>query len=430
MSDPIKVFICYKKMLSNKRDRRTLEKENTKAFTLNTILKQEESKYQPWIDQSIDTGVKWEKEIYSHLIISDVLLVVVMPGTAASPWVHKEIAIAKALDITIFPLGVDIDEKQRKTEQEKLFINDIQGILTHNVADQSRGALLVEIGERLEQARKETRSTQKTTLNDLFARRNPRAAKAPDNQKAATFIIEKNNRKCNLHVASGDISRVRGIDVLVNSENDYMQMARFFESSTVSSILRSRGANIIASRYEDTIQKELDWQLKDEGRPVQPGQVFATSAGGPGSDLFKTNKARYILHVAAVQAVPADKTVIPFKQPYQIERCVRNSLDKILEINQIKGVKSQPGTEQPEEQKRLAAEPGGIVKSVIFPLFGTGQGGSAPSDVLDPMLSALTNFLEDNDELAANLTDIYISAYTEQDVNTVTEFLKARFKSA
>lgn len=97
------------------------------------------------------------------------------------------------------------------------------------------------------------------------------------------------------------LTKTTGIDVLVNSENDYMQMARFFETRTVSSLLRRRGARISGGKYVDTVQQELDFQLGDRARPVQAAEVFITSAGGPDSKLATENKARYIFHVAAVQ---------------------------------------------------------------------------------------------------------------------------------
>lgn len=429
MSDPIKIFICYKRFTSIEQDGEPVEMVNTQASTLHSILSKDAERYNPWFDKAeIRTGVVWEKQIYKRILISDAFVVVVIPGTSKSMWVQREIATAKALGITILPIGVDIPRDQLEAELKELAINHIQGKVIQNLADHSLNALLAQIGKDLDDALTETKNGQ-DELRAVLASRN-KEPKAPDNQKAATFIIERNNRTYNLHIASGDVSLVSGIDVLVNSENDYMQMARFFDGTTVSSTLRSRGANVIDGKYEDTIQKELDWQLRNWGRPVQAGRVFATSAGGPGSELFTNNGARYILHVAAVQAVEARKTIIPFTQSNHIESCVRNCLNEILKINHQRGIISPPDTEQRKQQEELAEKGDPTIRSVIFPLFGTGKGGSDPADVLDPMLSTLTKFLERNDELAANLTDIYISAYKEQDVKTVTEFLKARFKSA
>lgn len=431
MSSPIKIFICYKKVLSREREGKIIEQENSKASILNFILGQEKGRYDPWIDESeLPAGVAWETEIYRRILVSDVLLVLIGHGTSQSQWVRREIALAIALGISILPLGFDLSWNEMEDEMKALELTHLQGKLTQNIKLNAVNALISELRDDLEKARQRTKETQEETLRDLLARRNPSTPKAPDNQKSATFILKRSNRKYNLHVASGDISKVRGIDVLVNSENDYMQMARFFESRTVSSMLRRRGARVRDGKYEDTIQHELDWHLQDRGRPVQASEVFATSAGGPSSELARINKARYILHVAAVQAVAAESTVIPYKQPYQIESCVRASLSKLAEINRLGGVISPPDTEQRKEQERLVAEGHSIARSIIFPLFGTGQGGSAPDDVVEPMLSGIVSFLDepDSEELAGVLSDIYISAFKEQDVNVVTEILRTKFE--
>jgi O-acetyl-ADP-ribose deacetylase (regulator of RNase III) len=428
MSEPIRVFICYKKLLSTEREGRIIEQKNSEAATLQEILSQDEATYDPWMDDTeLAAGVAWETEIYRRILVTDVLLVLIGPGTSKSQWVQREIALANALGISIVPLAFDLSEDGMTDEMKALDIHQLQGKITRNIKFKTKAALLNEIGGDLEQARQRTKEQQEKTLRDLLSRRNPATPKAADRQRAASFKLEAAGHTINLHVASGDLSRVRGIDVLVNSENDYMQMARVFESRTVSSMLRSRGARIRNGMYEDAIQYELDWQMRERARPLQAGEVCATSAGGPTSDLATENRARYIFHVASVQAVAASNTVIPFKQPSQIERCVRNCLVKLAEVNGLQGIISPPDTEQRKDQERLAAEGRGLSHSIIFPLFGTGQGGSAPADVLEPMLSGLTGYLDDNEGIAAVLSDVYISAFKEQDVNVVIELLRSRF---
>ena len=432
MSMSIKVFICYKKILSRERDEKTIEQKNTEASILHYILSKDEGLFDPWLDDSeLSTGVAWETEIYKRILETDVMLVLIGPGTSKSPWVQREIALATALGISIFPLGFDLSFDELDSEMKALNIDHLQGKITHNIKLKEEKTLLSELRDDLIKASHRTKEEQDQTLSSLLARRNPPTPKAPDNQKAATFILEINGRKTNIHIASGDISKVKDIDVLVNSENDYMQMARFFESRTVSSMLRRRGAHVRNGKYEDTIQYELDWQLRDRGRPVQAAEVFVTSAGGPGSELTSINKARYILHVAAVQAVAAESKVIPYKQSYQIEDCVRNCLKKMKEVNSSKGVISPPDSEQRKVQELLAAEEKGEIRSIIFPLFGTGQGGSSSKEVLEPILSGLIGFLEDSDnkDLANVLDDVYISAFMKQDFEDVKQLMQEKFDS-
>jgi hypothetical protein len=223
--------------------------------------------------------------------------------------------------------------------------------------------------------------------------------------------------------------KVRNIDVIVNSENDYMQMARFFESHAVSSMLRRHGASVKDGRYLDTIQQELDWQLRERGRPVQASEVFATSAGGPDSTLAKVNKARVILHVAAVQAVDAESRVIPYKHPQQIESSVRAVLSSMAALNRAHCVISPPGSAQRADQERLAAAGRGELKSVIFPLLGTGHGGAPTSEVIGPMIEGILGFIseDENEYLTQILQDIYISAYTKDDFDIVISVLGQRF---
>jgi len=431
MSEPIRVFICYKKLLSKKQDGTTVVQKNVEASILRSILSKKAATYEPWIDDNeLPAGVAWETEIYRRILVTDVLLVLIGPGTSESQWVQREIALANALGISIVPLAFDLNDDGMTDEMKALDIHHLQGKITRNLTlkEGAGDALLIEIGGDLEKARQRTKEQQEQTLRDLLSRRNPATPIAANNQKAASFKLEIAGRTLKLHVASGDLAHVKGIDVLVNSENDYMQMARVFESRTVSSMLRSRGARIRNGRYEDAIQYELDWQLREWARPLQPGEVCATSAGGPLSELATNNRARYIFHVASVQAVAAENTVIPFKQPNQIERCVRNCLVKLAEVNRMNGIISPPDTEQRKEQEQLAAEGRGLVKSIIFPLFGTGQGGRPPAEVLEPMLSGIFGYIGDNEALADVLTDIYISAFKQQDLDVVVKNLCDKYE--
>lgn len=420
MSLPIQVFICYKKILA-------ADRPNEKAGILNFILSENKERFSSWIDDGLSAGMAWETGIYRQLLASDVLLVLIGPGTSESQWVRREIALATALGIAIVPLGFDVNRAEMDAELKALDIDHLQGKISQNIKLATREALLSELGADLQLASQRTKDNQKDTLRDLFSRRNPPVKPAADNQKAATFSIKAGGRSIPLHIASGDMSKVRGIDVLVNSENDYMQMARFFESRTVSSMLRRRGARQRAGRYEDTIQQELDWQLKDAGRPVSVAEVFATSAGGPEADLVKINKARYIFHVAAVQAVHSEGTVIPFKQPDQVEACVRSVLSKLAEVNQLNGVISPPESKQRMAQEARAEKGDGIARSIIFPLFGTGQGGSSVPEIIGPMMAGLCGYLdyEDNGVLAPILSDIYLSAFKQQDFDDAVQILRS-----
>jgi O-acetyl-ADP-ribose deacetylase (regulator of RNase III) len=372
--------------------------------------------------------MKWETEIYQRLLGSDVLLVLVGPGTAESPWVQRELALATALGISIVPIGFDLTDEQMEKEVKALSISDIQWRITKNIRLSQGDALLVEIRQSLEAAAKATSEQQRSTLAELWSRRAGTKPKARDNQRAATYRLFEEEPRVLLHVASGDIMRLTNVDVFVNSENDYMQMARFFESRTISSMMRRRGARVISGRYQDTIQQELDWQLRDRGRPVQAGEAFPTSAGGPQSELAIVNKARAIIHVASVQAVDSESRVVPYKEPHQIEAAVRSVLSRLSAVNDADGVFSPPGSDQFRDQEGRSKAGTGRLRSIVFPLLGTGYGGATVNDVIGPIVDAIAGHLTDidNSSLREALTDIYISAFSEEDVALVKKALRRR----
>lgn len=426
---PLKIFICYKKVLTQEKNGKTIEYRDSKAEILHFLLSQANGEFEPWMDVAeLAAGMTWEAEIYKRILDSDVVIVLAGLGTSQSEWVKREIALANALGITVVPIGFDLTQDELATELKGLGIERFQGRVTGNIKLNAGKALLSEMRGDLLSAADRTRQQQQITLQALLGRRNIRPAKAPDRQRAAAFKLVVDDHSIELCVASGDISKVRDIDVLVNSENDYMQMARFFESRTVSSVLRRLGASIQNGKYEDTIQSELDFQLQGRGRPVQASEVVVTSAGGPTSDLARLLKARYILHVAAVQAVVAEATVIPYQQSYQIESCVRNCLSKLIEISKNGGVVSPPGTLQRGEQETLASSGIFNIRSILFPLFGTGRGGIKTADVIGPMLSSIQEFFNDAEgrALAKTLDQIYISVFTTEDVQQVTDFLQTQ----
>jgi O-acetyl-ADP-ribose deacetylase (regulator of RNase III) len=428
MADRIRVFICYKKMLSRREGDLVYEQKNVEADIFQNILSTDaRGIYEAWVDNvMITAGMKWETEIYRQLLASDVLVVLVGPGTSKSEWVRREIALANALGISVVPVGFDLSDEQMVEETRGLSISDLQWMMTRNIKFGRGSALLAELDVDLHKAAAATRERQRRTFDELWRRRSPTRKKAVDNQWARSFDLMTEPTRIALHVASGDISKVRNVDVIVNSENDYMQMARFLETRTVSSILRRRGARVRNGRYQDTIQQELDWLLRERGRPVLAAEVFPTSTGGPDSDLAKVNKARVILHVAAVQAVDAESRVIPYKEEQKIEEFVRAALSVLTELNNASGVFSPPDSDQRAEQERLAAAGKGKLQSIFFPLFGTGTGGAEAADVIGPMVDGMRSFLADdeNRDTAQALKEIYISAYTQEDCDTVIAALE------
>ena len=129
----------------------------------------------------------WEAEIYSRILDSDVLLVLVGSGTSKSQWVQREIALANALGITVFPLGVDITQDEMVSELKGLDIDQLQGRVTQNIKLNAREALLSELRRDLEAAAIRPKKQQDVTLRPLLSRRLVQQPKANDNKSVALF---------------------------------------------------------------------------------------------------------------------------------------------------------------------------------------------------------------------------------------------------
>lgn len=407
------VFICYRQEL------------RLAAETLRAAFAQSHD-FESWMDEELTGGVEWETTIYRNLLGSDVLLVTVGKGVSESEWVRREIALARAMGVSLVPVTWDLEEKELQHEMRELGISTFQWVRTPNLTPTKLPELVVDLRPHLEAARARTRESVQRTLEPLLRKQEPARRRAPNNQRAATFELAVQGTSVRLHVASGDIAEARNIDVLVSSENNWMQMARFFESRTVSSILRRLGARVHDGRHEDTIQHELDWQLRDRYRPVPAGEVVTTSAGAPGSALADVNKARYIMHAAAVEAVDSTASLVPFSDPIQIKGIVRSCLRSVRSINEVSGLISPPETGQREEQERRAAAGEVPIRSIAFPLFGSGHGGRDSATVVVPIIECIRETLSDpaNADIAGWLEDIYISAFLEDDVRAVVGALE------
>ncbi|WP_346166166.1 Appr-1-p processing protein [Streptomyces javensis] len=154
-----------------------------------------------------------------------------------------------------------------------------------------------------------------------------------------------------LHVSP--IELLRDIEVLVSSENVYLEMSKTFRP-TVSGALRLAAAvrDPAGEIVDDVLARELAAWLRAHGRPglpIRPGTVVPTS---PGS--LAARGVRRIYHAAV--ATPLDDTYEV--RPESIARAV-----------------SACFTLARAERDRY--EP--ALSSICFPLLGAGRGGLAPA---------------------------------------------------
>lgn len=178
---------------------------------------------------------------------------------------------------------------------------------------------------------------------------------------ASVFRLERS--RCLIGITAGSIRWVHDCDVWVNSENTDMRMARHTDFS-VSAIIRYWGSlrDETGRITRDLVADELE-ALVAPRRPVAPGTALVT---GPGA-LADTNNVRYVVHVAAVQGEPG----AGYRQVSDIGGCVTTALTRV--------------------------EPLGV-RSILFPLLGTGGAGADVTHTARMLVRAAVHHVERHPE--------------------------------
>lgn len=193
----------------------------------------------------------------------------------------------------------------------------------------------------------------------------------------------------NLTLASGN-----NIDFWVNSENTLMQMARIYERS-VSSTIRYLGATHADARsteYIDTIQDALTVAMGNR-HVADEGEVLVTDSGR----LRASHGVKAVLHAAVVTGKPG----MGF-EPISDERlcrCVALVVETARNLIR-KGNEAHAG------------------RSLMMPIFGTGQGRRDPIVMAGQLVTAAVDALLEpaRDLLGRDLDMVMFAALGEQDV--------------
>ena len=174
-------------------------------------------------------------------------------------------------------------------------------------------------------------------------------------------------REMKIGLRTGDITEVTDVDVWVNSENDRMQMARTIERS-ISSTIRYLGARVndkgeiiqdhVADNLAAAVRKRLKTKKGEQPR-VELGTVFDTDTGA----LDRKHNVKRLFHVATVTG----KHGQGFKVGEDLNHYVRNVIMAVEEYNNV-----------PRNVK---------LRSMLIPVFGSGQANSQPEDVTDQLVS-------------------------------------------
>ncbi|MEU9968406.1 MULTISPECIES: macro domain-containing protein [Streptomyces] len=154
-----------------------------------------------------------------------------------------------------------------------------------------------------------------------------------------------------LHVSP--IELLRDIEVLVSSENVYLEMSKTFRP-TVSGALRLAAAvrDPAGEIVDDVLARELAAWLRAHGRPglpIRPGTVVPTSPGA-----LAARGVRRIYHAAV--ATPRDDT-------YEVRpESIARAVSACFALARAERDRYEPA-----------------LSSICFPLLGAGRGGLAPA---------------------------------------------------
>ena len=184
-----------------------------------------------------------------------------------------------------------------------------------------------------------------------------------------------------VRIVTGSVKDVRNVDVLVSSENTFLQPARFFERS-ISGMLRyldaekDRGGRIRRDAYMTSLAAVI---AKEELQlPVLPGAVLSMPATG-----LRQQGVKYVFHAATVEGlVEAGYRASPDSVP----DAVRNSFQEFTKL--------------------AANEP---LSSILFPLFAAGGGRMAEDLAADLLVHAVDAGLRE----FPMVKEVHLLAYVE-----------------
>lgn len=402
--------------------------------------------YDVWMDViNIINGENFDEQILDAIADRDIVILLLSEKSGDSKWQQREVDTARASKKKkILPVLIHGNFKPSDVLRESFALPTINWCDFRAGTDEQLEDLVDSINVLADGLGFERPTEKQTYSNEARPRKEKYATYQLKIRQGRTSTLHP----CNIHLAVGDMSKMRGIDVYVNSENAYLQMARIFESKTISALLRYHGSNLDAGGrlVEDTVQSELNALIREMRwtLPLEIGAVVATTAGHPSSALRakSKNNARYIFHAVtvAVEGAGIDRKLAP-ANPTAIENAVVNTLEKVLEINEENGVISPRGTgliyrndvsEDERTRQENSADKYVPIKSIILPLFASGHGGLKPPDVMKPVAEGIREFLQgvhdrgDDDKLT--LTDIHISVFSSDHIETMRDILKSMFE--
>lgn len=204
----------------------------------------------------------------------------------------------------------------------------------------------------------------------LFTEKEMRLKAETLKPKALNFGEDKayrisNNSDAVIQILTGSVEYVSNIDVIVNSENVELQLARYYDRS-LSGILRYLDAekNPGGKIIRDHLNEEMAKVIESIGSiPVMPGTVVETETNG-----LKKNKIKYIFHLAlAIGEIGAGYE--------NVEGRLEKGIRAVFDLFRKKS----------KEEELI---------SILFPLIGAGSTQREPNQAALEMMSIITQEMQ------------------------------------
>lgn len=192
-------------------------------------------------------------------------------------------------------------------------------------------------------------------------------------------------------IATGNIAEIKGVDVIINSENDRLRMARPEEKSV------SAALNAFSMKYnpfENTEECPVEDALSAYRNKVNIARFPSATVVETISGQLLQNGIRHILHAVSVESAGYEGKFTPFSNLI-LGRCVTNSLKKIDELN---------STLYPSQNDIPLTR-------IVFPIFGTGDAGGDIHDIAPRLIENSIEYLEINETL---IKEVYFVAFTQK----------------
>lgn len=412
----IRTFISY---------RNTHHSRNTAKYLAEALEKIEDPKIEVFLDQNklkSHGGLSWAHTLYDNIHKSDVLIVLIEDGTDESSWVQREVDTARGAHVAILALVIT-DNSEAVSR------------VTHHLAIDHLQYLPLEYGDGIGQdilhsmmrLSKQTRQEQAKWIETIERERRLEPI-VRQNPCYARYYHPDARVDCPIYLATGDATEFSGVDVLVNSENDFMQMARYLESHTLSATIRRKGAWVDEAGYvlrdtvQDMLDNQIDYSTGYRGRPVLPEQVIVTASGHPESELAQQG-VRFIFHAATVTVDRDNQRVAPLSEK-ALGRAAFNCLRKVEELEACQGaiILNEDGTRRRLHEE--ADSPHRPIKHILFPIFGAGQGGYTLKDSMEAMLQGVRRFVVRANQ-QHELEHITLCIFDERDLPSAQEAFEA-----